>query len=233
MIQFQKACFAHGELPILKDFDFKLGQGGVTVLLGPSGCGKSTLLHLAAGLLELNSGNLDSTGEGCSYLFQKPRLLPWKTVEENIAFALPETMKLSDKKEKCRDLISLVGLEGFEDYLPSRLSGGMEQRCAIARAFVSREALLFMDEPFQGLDLKLKMPLIELLKDLLQRRQSTSLLVTHDVREAILMGDRIVTLDGPPLKITGDLQGISLQDRNTESSAFYKLEKTLYSLILQ
>jgi NitT/TauT family transport system ATP-binding protein len=143
-------------------------------------------------------------------------------------------MSKGEKLSKCQDLIRMVGLEGFEDYRPSKLSGGMEQRTSIARAFVTERPLLLMDEPFKGLDLKLKMPLIDLLKELIQTRNTTAVLVTHDVREAILMGDRIVFLDGPPLEVIEDIEGLfPLEERNTASKKFYDMEKRLYSLIFK
>ena len=169
MIYWDNCNFAYGDLSILEDFKYKTSGEGCTVLLGPSGCGKTTLLHLAAGLLEADKGSVGTSDENLSYLFQKPRLLPWKSVRDNIAFALPEDMSEKKKHERVDDLIRSVGLEGFEEYLPHRLSGGMEQRCAIARAFVPDYPLLLMDEPFKGLDLRLKMPLIKLLTGLLEK----------------------------------------------------------------
>jgi NitT/TauT family transport system ATP-binding protein len=232
MIRWNDCSFEYDKLKILDNFSLHLEEEGTTVLLGPSGCGKTTLLHLAASLLIPASGTVSRISEDLSYLFQKPRLLPWKTVQENIAFALDEKMDRDMKNQKCGELISHVGLEGFEDYRPSHLSGGMEQRTAIARAFASESPLLLMDEPFKGLDLKLKMPLIAMLNTLLHKRKTAAILVTHDVREAILMGDRIVFLDGPPLRLVEDMEGLAPGDRDTSSRAFYELEKKLYKLIL-
>lgn len=232
MIRWKNCSFKYDELQILDNFSLHIEEKGTTVLLGPSGCGKTTLLHLAASLLNPAAGSVSRISEDLSYLFQKPRLLPWKTVQENIAFVLDEKLDSSVKNQKCRELISHVGLDGFEDYLPSKLSGGMEQRTAIARAFASESPLLLMDEPFKGLDLKLKMPLIAMLNTLLHKRKTAAVLVTHDVREAILMGDRILFLDGPPLRLVDNMEGLALSDRDTSSRAFYELEKKLYKLIL-
>ncbi|MDC7232741.1 MAG: ABC transporter ATP-binding protein [Spirochaetales bacterium] len=232
MIRFTDCSFDFGPLTIMDHFSLEIQEKGTTVLLGPSGCGKTTLLNMAASLLAPAEGLMERSTDDLSYLFQKPRLLPWKTVEENIAFALDEKMDRDEMRERCGDLIRHVGLEGFEQYRPSRLSGGMEQRTAIARAFVSESPLLLMDEPFKGLDLKLKMPLIGMLNELLHSRRTAAVLVTHDVREAILMGDRIVFLDGPPLRLMDDMEGIPRQERDTASRAFYELEKKLYNLIL-
>ncbi len=234
MISWNHCSFAYGDLPVVSDFSFSPEGEGITVFLGPSGCGKTTLLNLAAGLAAPQAGSVSRESEQLSYLFQKPRLLPWKSVRENIEFVLPETMDRLEKRQRCASLIELVGLAGFEEYKPSRLSGGMEQRVAIARAFVEDRAILLMDEPFKGLDLRLKLPLIRLLKDLLRSRKTTVLLVTHDVREAVLLGDRIVCLDGPPLEIREDMKGLfPAEERHTGSAGFYELEKKLYSLILR
>ncbi|QEN07856.1 ABC transporter ATP-binding protein [Oceanispirochaeta crateris] len=234
MIAWKQCAFSYDDLLIMDDFSFSLSESGTTVFLGPSGCGKTTMLNLAAGLLKVHSGRVINSDENLSYLFQKPRLLPWKSVLENICFALPQGMSKGEKLSKCQSLIRMVGLEGFEDYQPSKLSGGMEQRTSIARAFVTERPLLLMDEPFKGLDLKLKMPLIDLLKELIQTRNTTAVLVTHDVREAILMGDRIVFLDGPPLEVIEDIEGLfPLDERNTASKKFYDMEKRLYSLIFK
>ncbi|MDC7241106.1 MAG: ABC transporter ATP-binding protein [Spirochaetales bacterium] len=233
MIKWNNCSYAYGVLEVIREFTLEAGGEGTTVLLGPSGCGKTTLLHLAAGLLDPLSGTVQRGSERLSYLFQEPRLLPWKSVRENIAFALDESMEADEKEQRCNRLISWVGLEGFEEYRPSQLSGGMEQRCAIARAFAPQAPLLLMDEPFKGLDLKLKMPLITLLNSLLAERKTAAVLVTHDVREAILMGDRILFLDGPPLALKADLEGLDPEERDTSSRAFYDLEKRLYSLILE
>jgi len=233
MISWNKCCFNYENLKILDNFTLDLEEEGTTVLLGPSGCGKTTLLNLAASLRKPDSGRVYRSTDNLSYLFQKPRLIPWKTVKENIAFALDDTMEPALKNKRCDALISHVGLEGFEDYTPSRLSGGMEQRAAIARAFVTESPLLLMDEPFKGLDLKLKMPLISMLNSLIKESETAAVLVTHDVREAILMGDRILFLDGPPLRLVDDMEGLAPEKRDTSSRAFYELEKRLYSLILE
>jgi len=233
MISWNECSFSYGSLGVLDNFSFALEEEGVTVFLGPSGCGKTTLLNLAAGLIESQGGNLLRESTTLSYLFQNPRLLPWKNVRQNIEFVLPDSMNTEEKRIRCNTLIELVGLTGFEDFKPSSLSGGMEQRVAIARAFAVDRPLLLMDEPFKGLDLKLKMPLIKLLKDLLKTRKTSVLLVTHDVREAILMGDRIILLDGPPVCIVDDMKGLfPVQERNTGSAGFYEMEKRLYNLIL-
>ena len=235
MIKWKSVNFNYGPLPVLKDFSLDLDDRGVTVLLGPSGSGKTTLLHLAAGLRNAASGEVDNPyREKQSYLFQKPRLLPWRTVGENVAFSLPSSFEEPEEEGLVLETLKQVGLADFSDYYPHELSGGMEQRAAIARAFAPEAELLLMDEPFKGLDLKMKMPLLTLIREILARRRTRTILVTHDVREAILLGDRIILLQGPPLEIRENfLNPCGREERDMEHQAFYDLEHRLYKLILE
>ena len=234
VIKGDKLTFSYGGLKVLQDFTFTLDQEGVTVLLGPSGSGKTTLLHLIAGLRQVQEGEISNPyRDRQSYLFQKPRLLPWKTVIENVAFALPSGRDRQEREEKTRKVLELVGLESFGHLYPRELSGGMEQRAAIARSFAGEADLLLMDEPFTGLDLKMKMPLLELIRRILQERRTRTVLVTHDVREAILLGDRIILLKGPPLAVEENFTNpLPPEERSMKNRAFYDLEHRLYSLIL-
>jgi len=235
VIKWKNLDFSYGNLSILKNFSLELDDPGVSVLLGPSGCGKTTLLNLAAGLRIPAAGQVENPYfRKQSYLFQKPRLLPWKSVLENVVFSLPESMAEAEKYHKALDTLKLVGLEGFADYIPRELSGGMEQRAAIARAFAPEADLLLMDEPFKGLDLKMKMPLLELILKLLKLRRTRTILVSHDVREAILMGDRIILLQGPSLRVRENIVNpCAAGERTMEHQAFYDLEQRLYKLILE
>ncbi len=235
MVEWKNLSFSYGDLTVVEDFSLQLDTPGITVFLGPSGCGKTSLLNLAAGLRSPGKGQvLNPYSDNQSYLFQKPRLLPWKSVHENVAFALPSGMDGEEKAGRTSRILDLVGLKEFERALPGELSGGMEQRVSLARSFVSEAELLLMDEPFKGLDLKMKIPLIQLILKILKQRQTRTILVTHDVREAILMGDRIILLQGPPLKVREDfLNPCSPGARHMENQAFYDLEHRLYHLILE
>lgn len=235
MIAWRNVHFSYGNLAVLRDFTLELDDPGVTVLLGPSGSGKTTLLHLAAGLRTPSAGEVDNPHrERQSYLFQKPRLLPWKSLADNVAFSLPGSLSRREKEQRARKALALVGLEPFGDCLPRELSGGMEQRGAIARAFADPAELLLMDEPFKGLDLKMKMPLVELILGILRQEKTRTLMVTHDVREAILMGDRIILLQGPPLKVRENFPNpCGPAERSLAHQAFYDLEHRLYRTILE
>ncbi|MDY4609517.1 MAG: ABC transporter ATP-binding protein [Sphaerochaetaceae bacterium] len=192
-------------VPVFVDFSLDIPSGTIQVLTGPSGCGKTTLLHLAAGLTPLDGGSI--LREPCevgpvSYLFQEPRLLPWRNVFTNVELPLRASIPVKEEREaKVLRFLSLVGLSGYEAYLPSELSGGMRQRVAIARAFAYPSTLILMDEPFQSLDVKLRYELLQAFLHLWQDERRTTLYVTHDVAEAVLAADSVCRLDGPPAEI--------------------------------
>ncbi|WHH58666.1 ABC transporter ATP-binding protein [Petroclostridium sp. X23] len=181
---------------VLNDFSMKINEEEIVCIIGPSGCGKSTLLNIISGLLVPSEGEIINNSPDISYVFQEDRLLPWKNVYENI--------KIVNKKcsmEKCLDLIRKVGLEGFEGYYPSELSGGMRQRCSIARAFNYDAGLLLMDEPFKSLDYNLRLDMIRYLLELWESTKKSIVFVTHEIDEALLLGDRILILSGRPARV--------------------------------
>lgn len=173
-------------------------------LLGPSGCGKTTLLNLVAGLDRDFEGEIHvnrSTEQRLAYMFQNPRLLPWRTVIENVILAAgddPEAVELS------QTVLAEVGLSGFEHSHPGQLSVGMQRRAALARAFAMRPTILLMDEPFVSLDEHSAEKLRALLDALRRDHPTTVLFVTHDLREALRLGDRLILLSVPPTKVVRD-----------------------------
>jgi ABC-type nitrate/sulfonate/bicarbonate transport system ATPase subunit len=201
---------ANGETPVLKDVSFSVDAGQVACVVGPSGCGKSTLLGLAAGLMSPTSGvtrwkgrpvergtNLD-----LGMAFQQPGLFPWMTVRQNVAIGL--TTRGATRREANRQadaILDTVGLSGFGDAYPNQLSGGMAQRVGIARALALRPKLLLMDEPFASVDAFTRLKLQAELKSLLKLDRPTVLFVTHDVSEAILLGDMIVVMSPRPATV--------------------------------
>lgn len=198
-----------GARKIIKNVDFSLQQNQIISLLGPSGCGKSTLLRIAAGLDtdfdgQVSAGNaLDTTRKTpVAYVFQEPRLMPWLNVEQNIAFF--------DSGQKVdhawvAELIDAVGLSGVEKALPKQLSGGMAQRVAIARGLYSRPQILLLDEPFSAVDAFTRMKLHELILGLVQRYGISLLLVTHDIDEALYLGDKVIVLGTGPGRICAEI----------------------------
>lgn len=187
---------------VLQDVHLQLAEGEVVSLLGPSGCGKSTLLRIVAGLERDYSGQA-LRGEGeVAFVFQEPRLMPWLTVAENIGFADDRAYD----RPRVAQLIREVGLEGFEQALPKQLSGGMAQRVAIARGLYSRPRVLLLDEPFSAVDAFTRMKLQDLLLALATHHGIALLLVTHDVDEALYLGDRVLVMGSRPGRVLDTLE---------------------------
>jgi NitT/TauT family transport system ATP-binding protein len=216
-----------GGSPLFDNFSIDLPEGAVSAILGPSGCGKTTFLHLVAGLLQPSAGTAGRTeGTAVSYLFQEPRLLPWLTVRENIAL-------VNDDSQTVESLLEMVELAGMADIRPDRLSGGMRQRVAMARAFAFDASLLLMDEPFQALDLALRISLVNSFRQLWSEAPKTTVFVSHDVQEAIILGDTISVLSEPPVKIAGYFNNpVARGDRRLDNPELLELEARLYRLLL-
>jgi NitT/TauT family transport system ATP-binding protein len=182
-------------------------------ILGPSGCGKSTLLRLIAGLDRPSTGQilLDGTqvsapGADRGMVFQSYTLFPWLTVAENVAFGLREKGVAREKRDTVvRDWLGRIGLAGFEHHYPKQLSGGMQQRTAIARALANDPAILLLDEPFGALDNQTRALMQELLLGIWERERKTVLFVTHDIEEAIFLASRVVVMTARPGRIKADV----------------------------
>lgn len=185
-----------GDHEVLGGVNLEVCAGEIVVLLGPSGMGKTTLLNCIAGILPCDSGDVKNVFERIGYVFQEDRLLPWRTVKENIQVVDgPYTNEAIDQ------LIADVGLRGFDHAKPSSLSGGMRQRTAIARAFAYGADLLLMDEPFKSLDYTLRLAMIQMLSGVWEESRPAVVFVTHDIEEGVLIGDRVILLSGNPAKI--------------------------------
>ncbi|MDQ8030642.1 MAG: ABC transporter ATP-binding protein [Bordetella sp.] len=198
-----------GASKVLDQVEFELVDKQVVALLGPSGCGKSTLLRIAAGLDTEFKGQvrkgaaIDPARQApISYVFQEPRLMPWLSVADNISFL--DSGRTPDRAW-VQALIDAVGLTGFERALPKQLSGGMAQRAAIARGLYSRPQVLLLDEPFSAVDAFTRMNLQQLVLDLIQRFGISILLVTHDIDEALYLGDDVIVLGARPGRVCARL----------------------------
>lgn len=190
----------YGDTTVFESLDAEVEDGELLCLLGPSGCGKTTLLHLIAGLEEPTGGGVYFDGErveGPDYrrgvVFQDPHLYPWRTVRGNVKFG-PDVRGEKADEERVDELISMVGLGEFEDARPAELSGGMAQRVSLARTLANDPDLLLMDEPFSALDALTKMELQDELIDLMESLELTSVFVTHDIEEAVYLGDRVAVM---------------------------------------
>jgi ABC-type nitrate/sulfonate/bicarbonate transport system ATPase subunit len=197
-------------LLVLEGITCNVEEGEVVSVVGPSGCGKSTILRLMSGVVMPDRGRVERRFRRVGFVFQEPRLLPWRTALENVTLVLPDTVLDWDcRKARAHGLLVRLGLGGFETYHPDQLSGGMRQRVAIARALAVEPDFLLLDEPFAGLDFALRMRMIEFLRRLLDEEARTAVYVTHDVREALALGDRLVLLSARPAQVRRifDLRG--------------------------
>lgn len=197
---------AGGQVKALHEVNLDVQQGEFITVIGPSGCGKSTLLRIVAGLdtgytgsVTLEGQTIGGPGIDKGFIFQEHRLFPWLTVEKNIASDLP--LSRPDVRQKVDDLIELVKLTGFEKAYPRELSGGMAQRVAIARALLRNPKILLLDEPFGALDAFTRAHMQAVLLDIWRKNRTTMIFVTHDIDEAVFLGNRVVILEPRPGKI--------------------------------
>jgi NitT/TauT family transport system ATP-binding protein len=203
--------FAHGreQRLVLDRIDLDVSQGEFCAIVGPSGCGKSSILRIVDGLVDADSGTVTVNGRAVTepsddvgLVFQQFNLLPWKTVRSNIHFGLSNLgLSKAEREERARHWISVVGLEGFEEYHPRQLSGGMQQRVSLARTMARNPSLVLMDEPFGALDALTRTYLQQELVRLFADGERTGILVTHDIEEALLLADRVWVMSSRPGQI--------------------------------
>jgi NitT/TauT family transport system ATP-binding protein len=199
-------------LPVLNDVSFNVRPGEFVALLGPSGCGKSTLLRLVAGLEPPRSGALFEDGRPIKgpfpsrvVVFQDPTLFPWRTVWKNVALGLEAQGVLKSQRPRVDAALDLVGLSAFRNAYPHQLSGGMAQRVALARALVNNPRILILDEPLGKLDSLTRISMQAEIAALWQRSGFTTLMVTHDVEEAVFMANRVIVFSDRPARIKADM----------------------------
>ena len=236
---FHRYVSAGREIEVLHDVSFRIEPGHVACVVGPSGCGKSTLLGLAAGLLRASGGMLRFDGAPVAIgrnphlgmAFQQPGLFPWMSVRENVAIGLrTRGQTRRDARRIADEFLDTVGLADFSDAYPSQLSGGMAQRVGIARALALRPRLLLLDEPFAAVDAFTRLKLQQEFKALLRLDRPTVLFVTHDVPEAIALGDVIVAMTQRPASVQRIIP-VAREDRDRASPAYArKLAETLACL---
>lgn len=200
----------NGPLPVLDGLNITVPQGEFCAVVGPSGCGKSTLTRLISGLMRPDTGTVILAGQEVTsprktvgMAFQNPVMLEWRTILENVMLPLEivaPAMKKADAEARAMSLLEMVGLKGFESKRPSELSGGMRQRASLCRAIVHKPDVLIMDEPFGALDNFTREDLWQTMRDLRAKEPFTCVLITHDLRESVFLGDQVIVLSGRPAK---------------------------------
>lgn len=233
--QFDHAQATNGSLQVLQDIDLQVRAGEFISIVGASGCGKSTLLRLVLGIdvdyeghIALGDERITAPGLDRGIVFQDHRLFPWLTVEQNIAVGLRNADRsAAEKRELIAEHVALVGLQGFEQSFPRQISGGMAQRVAIARGLVNRPRVLLLDEPFGALDALTRTRLQGELQRIWQHERITMLLVTHDVEEAVFLGDRVVVMQPHPGRIRRIAPVDLPHPRNRSDPAFLRIRDAL------
>lgn len=224
-----------GTVTAIQDISLEIRQGEFVSIIGASGCGKSTLLRIIAGLetdyagtAEFKGEKITGTGLERGVVFQEHRLFPWLTVRDNVAFGLADPAR-ENNAASVREHIDLVGLSGFEHVYPHQLSGGMAQRAAIARALVNRPEVLLMDEPFGALDALTKIQLQQEVLRIWEAERATMVLVTHDIDEAVYLGDRVVIMSNRPGTIRRIVPVDLPRPRDRSSHEFTRLRAEIYA----
>jgi NitT/TauT family transport system ATP-binding protein len=237
-LSFENIEKSFSSLHVIDNFTREIESGELVALVGPSGCGKSTLLHIAAGLETVDSGRMLAEGspvEGPhperTLMFQENALYPWLTLAQNTALAL-EFQKVEKKRAlvQASGWLEKVGLKGFEEYYPHQVSGGMRQRAALARAFVSRPKALLLDEPFGALDALTRMTLQDVLRQLIREERPTVLLVTHDVDEALFLSDRILVFSPRPATVLKEFN-LHHHEKTHDLSEFSDMRREILCLL--
>ena len=204
---------------VLEDVSLSFQDGKTTCILGPTGCGKTTLLHIVSGLIEADSGDINGFKDSkISFVFQEDRLIEWKTVMENLIFVLKGKMDKNLIVAFIMDKLKSLHLDEYKDYLPSELSGGMRQKISILRAFSYPSEVLLLDEPFKSLDIQSKNQAMDFLKELMAIEKRCTILVTHDIDEAIELGDEIVVYSNSQFTIHNSQLKDSLEDNLKDKS---------------
>ncbi|CAG0930048.1 ABC transporter ATP-binding protein [Geobacter sp.] len=224
-----------GEVTALEDINLTIGNGEFIAIVGASGCGKSTLLRIIAGLengydgtVRLGDRRIAGPGLDRGMVFQEHRLLPWLTVEQNVAFGLNGLVP-GEKERLVREHLDLVGLTGFARVHPHQLSGGMAQRVAIARALVNQPGLLLLDEPFGALDALTKIQMQQEILRIWEVERTTMVLVTHDIDEAIYLGDRVVIMSSRPGTVKRIVPVNLPRPRDRTSYEFVEIRREIYA----
>jgi sulfonate transport system ATP-binding protein len=228
-----------GELLVLDNISFSVGEGEFLCIVGPTGCGKTTFLNCLSKLIPTTQGNIfiddavaDPRKHHISFVFQEPTAMPWRTVAQNIAFGMELKRFPTDKlQERLKYILGLVGLSDTANLYPNQISASMVQRITVARAFVVEPDLLLMDEPYGQLDIKLRYYLEDELIRLWQTLKSTVIFVTHNIEEAVYLAERILVLSNKPTRIRAEVEVDLPRPRRLVDPRFVEIRKTVTELI--
>ena len=227
----------NSSIEVLKNVDLKIADGEIVSIVGGSGCGKSHLLRIISGLDKATDGEViidgkkvdGSSKKDIGVVFQEPRLFPWSTVEKNIEFGITDKLTKEEKKERVKYYIDLVGLAGFENALPHQLSGGMQQRVNIARSLINEPKALLLDEPFGALDAFTKINLQNEVLKIWEQKKTTLIIVTHDIDEAIYMGNRVVVMSSKPGVVKKEIPVELPRRRNRTGTDFAYIRRKIFA----
>jgi len=231
-IEIKNITKSYNDLEVFNNFSLSMPKGKISCILGPSGCGKTTLLNMIGGIVKQDKGSIEfSNKTNISYIFQEPRLLPWKTVQENIEFVV-NGLKKEERPDNIDQYIKMVGLSKFKNYYPASLSGGMKQRVSIARAFIYPSDLILMDEPLKTLDPRLKLNLMKIFLRIWQYDKRTVIFVTHDVDEALILGEEIYIFSKTPVEVKKQITNpLSFEEKKLDNTKFFEHKKQILDLL--
>ncbi|HPB41924.1 MAG: ABC transporter ATP-binding protein [Spirochaetales bacterium] len=230
-MRFSNVSKAYGDHVVFDRFSFALDPKTIMSVVGPSGGGKTTLLRLAAGLVEPDGGTVEKDEGKVSFLFQEPRLLPHVNVWANVEITLRAFYEQEERTRIALHYLELAEMKESLHLYPHELSGGMRQRVAIARAFAHPAELMLLDEPFQSLDIRLRMHLIKAFLTLWEEEKRTTIFVTHDTKEAVLIGDRVLCLGDPHTPRMDEQIKIPRTARDIHDPVLMALEVKLFGLL--
>lgn len=239
MVEVKNLTKCFGDLKVLDRVSFTVEKGEFLCIVGPTGCGKTTFLNSLTGLYDITEGEILINGDlvdlkkhNIAYIFQEYSTMPWLTVEENIRFGL-EVKKIQKEiaDERVEKVIQIVGLEKYRNYYPRQLSASMQQRVVIARAFAVQPDLLLMDEPYGQLDIELRFRLEDELLKLWKMMGTTVIFITHNIEEAVYLGEKIMVLTNKPTSIKKIIDNELPKPRDISDPEFVKLRNEVTDLI--
>lgn len=228
LLKIENLTKSFDKLKVIENLNLNIEKNEIVAIIGPSGCGKSTLLNIISGIVKKYEGQIHTSKPTIGYVFQEDRLLPWMNVLENV-----KVVNDNSKEVHALKIIEEVGLKNFEKSYPDTLSGGMRQRCAIARGFNYDCDLLLMDEPFKSLDYNLRIEMLNTLIKLWNKSKKSILFITHEIDEAITVANRIIVLKKRPTGVAKEiiLDKESIGNRDINSDEFIKYKKEIINLL--